>query len=248
MTDQRCGDDSSAGSGPSRFRGYAKSRLTLTGIRAAAIFPDEWCTAAPTSKDPLYRLIAGVDAKGSTGLTNPEKGLLREIMYPLVHHALARIGLDERHRVSILDRGDGVLILIPPYDHVPKTRLLDTFLPVLRRGLLDHGSRNPHQSFRLRAMVHAGEVHYHNDGWYGNDLDVGCRLLDATELKQILQRTTSSLAYAVSGHIYSSIVCHGYRGIDKEQFHRITVATAAGPHEGWVHIPPGHDGHVSMAS
>ena len=39
---------------------------------------------------------------------------------------------------------------------------------------------------RLRAVIHAGEVHYDGKGFFGEDLDVAFRLLDAPRFKAYL--------------------------------------------------------------
>jgi hypothetical protein len=46
------------------------------------------------------------------------------------------------------------------------------------------------------------------------------------------------LILVISGDIYSSIVRHGYDGIDQHAFHPLVRVQVAGKrHPGWIHIP-----------
>jgi len=48
------------------------------------------------------------------------------------------------------------------------------------------------------------------------------------------------LILVISGDIYSSVVRHGYDGIDHEAFHSLVRVQVAGKrYPGWIHIP-GH--------
>jgi hypothetical protein len=191
------------------------------------------------SKDPLSRLIVAVDVQRSTALMNPEKIRVRETIFHMLAQSLKRSGIDKLDRVATIDRGDGFLLLIPPVDHVPKTRLLDTLIPSLHDELARHNSQYTGQAFRMRAVVHAGEVHRHRQGWCGTDIDIACRLLDSPALKDILWRTRAPMVHIVSDYIYSSIIRHEYDGIDKGAFRiPVWVSTSDAQHRGWIHIPP----------
>ncbi|HET9142088.1 hypothetical protein [Actinophytocola sp.] len=187
---------------------------------------------------PLHRTIVVVDIEGSTTRTNPAKAWLRQAMYSLLEQALEATGIVERHRDRMVDRGDGVLLPIHPVDDVPKTLLLTTFIPRLSELVAEHNGLRPEHSFRLRAAVHAGEIHYDNRGPFGEAIDVVCRLVDAPELKDRLRKTDAVLVLAVSDDMYRSVIRHGYDGIDDRAFEpsvRFTVGEQR--HRGWVHVP-----------
>ncbi len=179
-----------------------------------------------------------VDIEASTARTNPDKIMLRTALYRLFEAALHAGRITRRHRDPLIDRGDGILTLIHPADHTPKTLLLNTVIPTLSRLLTQHNSHHPGQSLRLRAVVHAGEVHYDRRGSFGEALDITFRLLDAPELKAALRRSSTPLALVVSDLIYQSIVRHGYDRIDQHAFHPLVqVETVRQDHRGWVHLP-----------
>jgi hypothetical protein len=245
---------------------------------------------------PVYRSILAVDIEGSTKRTNPVKGELREQLYQLMESALATAGIDSQYHDPFTDRGDGILILLPPADELPRPLLLSRLIPALTSLLAAHNSdisppgvdqhfkdlleasslgtpaarrirgstnadvvedvrrrrleRNPLQSppiepvpfqpriLRVRAAIHAGKVHDDGRGFYGDDLDVAFRLLDAPELKKRLRSTGAPLALVASDDIYQTIIQHGYDGIDAEEFLPfVTVNVGGTRRKGWVHLP-----------
>jgi class 3 adenylate cyclase len=188
---------------------------------------------------PHHRTIVAVDIEGSTTRTNPAKGRLRHTMYDLFEAALHASGIVDDHRDALIDRGDGVLALIHPVDEAPKTLLLDTFVPTLSRLLAEHNGRSPLQQLRMRAAVHAGEVHYDRQGCFGEALDITFRLLDSPEVKGRLSQTEAPLVLVVSDDIYRSVVRHCYEGIDCGAFQPLVRVRVAGQQQrGWVCVLP----------
>ncbi len=189
--------------------------------------------------DPVHRLILAVDVEGSTQRLNPDKGELRRIMYALLDRALRATGIGYKHLEPLNDRGDGVLILIRPHDDVPKTLPLRLLIPKLAALLVEHNATvdRPNLRLRLRVVFHAGEIH--NDGWgfFGEDLDVAFRLLDAPGVKKALRNApTSPLALVVSEEIHSAIVRQGY--VDGGPYEQsVSVRVAERRLRGWVNIP-----------
>jgi class 3 adenylate cyclase len=167
--------------------------------------------------------MIGIDAEGSTRLTDPAKGYLRETMYALFEQSLYAGGLTAPYRDAFLDRGDGVLALVHPVDQAPKTRLLDTVVPTLGALLAEHNRRHPVRRFRLRTVVHAGEVTFDDNGCFGEALDVAFRLLNANPVKRILSGTDAPMVLVVSDEMHRSVVRHGYDGIDPKAFSRLLL-------------------------
>jgi hypothetical protein len=190
-----------------------------------------------------YRAIIALDIEGSTSRPDPVKAGLRTILYELFDAALRSAGIYPRHRDRFIDRGDGLLALICPVDQAPKALLLNSVIPAFTRLLSAYNASLPPQScpqrqVRVRAVCHAGEVHYDLDGCYGEALDIAFRLLDAPAVKQALKAACEPLVLVVSGDIYRSVVYHGYDGIDRGAFHRLVNRQVAGNrYLGWVQIP-----------
>jgi hypothetical protein len=191
---------------------------------------------------PVHRSILAVDIEGSTHRTNPIKEELREQVYQLVVGALCRAGIESEHHDPFTDRGDGVLVLLRPTDEVPKPLLLSRLIPALADLLVEHNSGispdDQPRILRLRAVIHAGEVHYDGKGFFGEDLDVAFRLLDAPRFKALLRGGAAPLAVVASDYIYQSIIRHGYDGIDGEAFlPLVNVTVGFQRRRGWVHLP-----------
>lgn len=187
---------------------------------------------------PCHRAILAVDIEGSTTKTNPAKGQLRQAMYDLLDRALQAGGISERHRDPPIDRGDGALTLVHPVDQAPKTLLLSRVIPAFAALLLDHNRSQTGQQFRLRAAIHAGEVHYDSRGCFGESLDITFRLLDAPRVKATLRHSQAPLVLVISDEIYRSVVRHGYEGIDHRDFEPLIGPKVADQRlRGWLHIP-----------
>jgi hypothetical protein len=148
-------------------------------------------------------------------------------------------GITAGHLEPHTDRGDGVLILIRPHDEVPKTLVLGRLLPILSALLTEHNASatRPELRLRLRAVVHAGEIHGDDRGFYGDDIDTACRLLDSPKLRMALREAiTSPLVLAVSEEIFTGIIQQGYLDAGPYQpLGRIRVGNRN--RRGWVHVP-----------
>jgi class 3 adenylate cyclase len=191
---------------------------------------------------PVHRSILAVDIEDSTRRTNTVKEELRQQVYRLMIEALAVAGIDDHYYDPFTDRGDGVLVLLHPVDEFPKPLLLSCLIPALASLLAAYNDGIPlaerPRVLRLRAVFHAGEVHYDGKGFFGEDLDVAFRLLDAPRFKAHLRGATVPLALVASDYIYQSIIRHGYAGIDDgEFFPLVTVNVGNLRRKGWVHLP-----------
>lgn len=195
---------------------------------------------------PVHRSILAVDIEKSTSplRTNPVKEILRREVYRVLDEAMAHAGIHDRHLDPFEDRGDGVLALIHPADEVPKTLLLGALVPEVVRLLREYnGGLLPREragglGLRLRVAVHAGEVHFDGKGFFGEEVDVACRLLDAPRFKKCLSETTAPLGLVVSEDIYWAIVRHDYAGIQGADFHPLVRLKVAGrSRRGYVNIP-----------
>ncbi|QKG26871.1 LigA protein [Actinomadura verrucosospora] len=197
------------------------------------------------SGNPVHRSILAVDLENSTGAlrTNPIKEELRSQIYGQVKRAMASAGIEERWCDPFEDRGDGVLALFHPVDELPKTYLLSRLVPSLARQLADYNesisaAERPGRCMRLRAVVHAGEIHRDENGPFGEAIDLACRLLDAPTLKKCLRASSAPLVLAVSEDIYWGIVKHGYDGISPSAYRPdLRVSVASRRRRGFVHVP-----------
>ena len=205
----------------------------MTSPAAAIAFLD-----GQRSAGPLHRSIVAVDLEGSTQRTDLVKGELRRVMYDLLAHSLEAVAIAGDRVERLIDRGDGVLVLIRPHDDVPKTVLLDRLIPLLAIRLAEYNARavQPTLRIRLRVVVHAGDVHDDGRGFYGEAIDVAIRLLDSQPVKKALKQAVGPLVLVVSEEIYSGIVRHGYVPADS-YVPLVRVSVGGRRLRGWVHIP-----------
>jgi len=192
---------------------------------------------------PRHRAIVALDIEQSTYRPDQVKAELRRTTYDLFDQALCSAGIGRRHRDRFIDRGDGLLALIHPVDQAPKALLLNRAIPTFSKLLGDYNAAvlhadPPHRQLRIRAVVHAGEVHYDTNGCFGEALDIAFRLLDAPSVKKALRTATSPLTLVISADIYRTIVRHGYDGIDQHAFRPLVrVHVAGNRYMGWIHLP-----------
>jgi hypothetical protein len=187
---------------------------------------------------PVHRSILAVDLEGSTQRTDLVKGEVRRVMYDLLAHSLEAVGITGNRLERLIDRGDGVLVLIRPHDQVPKTVLLGRLVPLLATLLAEYNARalQPALCMRLRVVIHAGEIHEDGRGFYGEAIDIAIRLLDAPAVKRTLKQSAGPLVLVVSDEIYYKIVRHGYVPADA-YLPLVRVQVANRWQRGWVHIP-----------
>jgi len=187
---------------------------------------------------PVHRSIMAVDLEGSTQRTDLVKGELRRVMYELLARSLEAVGITGNRLERLIDRGDGVLVLIRPHDDVPKTVILGRLIPLLAALLTEYNARANQSALRmrLRVVVHAGEVREDGRGFYGEAIDVAIRLLDSRPVKRALKQTAAPLVLVVSHEIYSGIVCHGQLAAET-YLPLVRVSVGSRRQRGWVHIP-----------
>jgi hypothetical protein len=191
---------------------------------------------------PVGRNILVLDIEGSSQRTNPVKGELRDDVYQIVDDAFDEVGIDCQDCDRIIDRGDGLMVLLRPTDDFPKPFLLSRLMPALGRLLVSRNNcispAEKTRIMRLRAVVHTGDVHFDGNGPYGEDLDLACRLLDAPRFKAYLKTAQEPLAVVASDIIYQSIIRHGYDGLDGKEFNQlVNVTVGQQRRKGWVQLP-----------
>jgi hypothetical protein len=188
---------------------------------------------------PVHRVLLVVDVENSTFRRDPVKAQLRQVLYRILDEALHTSGISPPYCDSLVDRGDGALVLIRPADHIPKSNLFTNLIPTLDHLVDKHNDDCPRLALRLRIAVHAGEIHHDEQGPFGEAIDLTCRLLDSPELKAALKQTSSSTVLAVSEHLYDVIIKHEYDGIDAARYSpHLRVDIAGASRQGWLCTEP----------
>ncbi len=215
------------------FAEYA-ALVPTSGITVLVILSYVRAKRAPAA-GLVHRALFVVDIENSTARRDPVKARLRGVLYQLLDEALRTSRIAPGDRDRLVDRGDGVLVLIKPADHIPKSNLFTVLVPTLERLVEQHNRNSPELALRLRMAVHAGEVHHDEHGPFGEAIDLTCRLLDSPELKAALGSASSSTVLAVSHHLYEAIIRHQYDGIDATGYSPLIHVELVGKaRQGWL--------------
>ena len=154
----------------------------------------------------VHRAIVCVDVEryADPRRTNLDQVTVRGAVHRSLRAAFARSGIrwNKCHRE---DRGDGVLVLVPP--EVPKNLLVARVPHELAATLAAHnGAHDPKTRIRLRMVVHAGEIVKDAHGVAGTALNVAFRLLEAEPLKRALRGSAGMLAVIASQWFYEEVI------------------------------------------
>ena len=162
------------------------------------------------ANEAVHRTILVFDIEQSNHpmRTNRDRVVIHEAMYAVVRTVLGRAKYYHE------DRGDGVLVLVPP--EVPKGRLVSNLLARLEAALTRHNTAMDRQNatraaatqVRLRVAVHAGEVTFDGHGVVGAAVDHTFRLADAPPLKSALAASTGVCALITSAWFFDEVVRH----------------------------------------
>lgn len=192
---------------------------------------------AGTPDYPIHRSIVTIDVEG---FSDPHRDgsarlAVRDGLYRILEESFDVAGVPwaSCHRE---DRGDGVIVLVPA--SIPKVLLLDPLVDCLSAALSARNRRvELAERFRLRYVVHAGEISRDGHGFAGADLVTACRMLDADELREALRQSRGDLVVAVSDLIYDGIVRHGFRDIDPVEYHPVHVRVKKTGIHMWIRVP-----------
>jgi hypothetical protein len=139
------------------------------------------------------------------------------------------------------DRGDGVIILVPP--EFPPGRVIALFPAYLAAGLRRHNkTASEPAEIRLRVAMHTGVVLFDAKGFYGDAVIHVCRLLDAPVFKDALATSTDDLGLLVSDYLYNTVIRHGHDLINPELYHALNVTSKETQCRAWIHFPAGSAG------
>ncbi|MEY9933415.1 hypothetical protein ABH926_008070 [Catenulispora sp. GP43] len=185
---------------------------------------------------PTHRSIVVVDVVSFTrpDRDNVDQLAIRAALYETLRDAFEDSGIPWRQTVRE-DRGDGVLIFVSA--EVSKVLLLGR-MPARLAELLERGNakRSARQRFRLRVVVHAGEVHHDAHGYAGYDVNLAFRLVDARPLREALEHSAASVGLIVSEGVHDGVLRHGYGGLDAAAFERVRVQVKSADVPGWIQL------------
>jgi tetratricopeptide (TPR) repeat protein len=156
----------------------------------------------------VHRTILAVDIErfGDPARSNRDRLRMRDVLYRTLAESFAGAGI-VWSACDHEDRGDGVLVVIPPT--VAKSILVESLPALLEVRLLAHNSSaGSTQRIRLRMALHAGEVLHDDHGVVGTAVNHAFRLLDAPSFRSSLAASDGVLAVITSSWFYEEVVWH----------------------------------------
>ena len=155
-------------------------------------------------------VVFDVESFGDPRRTDRHQLTVREGLYRSVGEAFQRAELPwtpDTHE----DRGDGILIVLPP--EVPKSLLVELLPSALVAELTAHNrTHREEERIRLRMSLHAGEVLYDPHGVTGEAVNWAFRLVDAEPLKTALARSPGVLVIIASSWFFDQVIRHAAPG------------------------------------
>jgi hypothetical protein len=183
---------------------------------------------------PVPMTILVVDAEAFGRLRNPQQLDARRHLYALLRDSFdAAAPLWSRCQHE--DRGDGALVLAS--SDIPRPVVLQCVLGELASRLAAAARDPARPRLRLRAALHAGEVHADEHGVAGADVNFTFRLAECEPLRRLLRETSGDCALIVSDALYQGTVRHEYDAIPASEFWPVPVSTKEGQAAGWLAAP-----------
>jgi len=167
--------------------------------------------AARLTEKPRDVTFVALDIAGFGRRTSHEQAKLRQRLFSAASLLKHRLGSPLSY--GVLDRGDGVLVLLAAATET--LRVLRVALPAGASRISADNRANGGDKMVLRCALHKGQAQRDRWGWVGSDVNIVFRLLDSRALRiQLDQRDhRSPMTVALSEAIY-----HDARtGIDDEQ-------------------------------
>jgi tetratricopeptide (TPR) repeat protein len=153
----------------------------------------------------VHRAIVAFDVEGFSSRTDLHQGAARRNLYESLQQGFTEAGIPWDACDTSQDRGDGVLVLVPPdIDHVCLVdQLPHRLAAAVRRNNAIYAAE---AHIRLRMAVHAGRIDFDDQGIVGHTVNLVCRMLDAPVLKAVLAASRGVFSLMVSDWFFRQIV------------------------------------------
>jgi hypothetical protein len=197
-------------------------------------------TLARPATLPVEGQLCTVFAVDIVGFTRPERDddirlYLHQQLYEYLRAAFDDAGLPWAE-CFCEDRGDGVLMVIPP--EISVKGLIDP-LPEKLRGLIrrhNHVSSSAAQ-MQLRAAVTIGPLEHDGYGFVGTDVNFAFRMLASRPLKRMLAASRAELGLVISDYVYRALVCRYPSRVRPGAFQPVRFQAKNARARAWTYLP-----------
>jgi CRP-like cAMP-binding protein len=175
-------------------------------------------------------LLSDVVDFGSPDRNDEDRRIIRDALY-----SMTRMMLHSVPGARPEDRGDGLLIVMPP--NVPTAQVIT----LLRKELgpaLDLHNRTHRESARiqLRVAVNVGPVTTDTLGVSGEAIIIAARLVEAPIFKAAISKSAASLGVIVSPFVYETSVRHSLNPIDLMDYSEIQIEVKGYAAAAWMKL------------
>jgi len=133
------------------------------------------------------------------------------------------------------DRGDGMLIIVPP--GVPTSAVLECLTQNLPVCLHEHNQQNdPAGRIQLRVAVDVGPVVTDHVGVSGNPIILAARMLEAPALKRAITAAQSPLAVIASAFVFNTAVSSGDESLAANDYTPVQVRVKETRVSAWLRL------------
>lgn len=134
------------------------------------------------------------------------------------------------------DRGDGALLVVRP--SVDTATLLTSLADRLTTHVRQHNEVSVETArMRLRVAVHVGFVRSDGNGLVGTAVNLAFRILEAVQLKELVQRNGADLALIASERVYDDVIQHGFGLVNRADYRPIEVRVKETVTQAWIRVP-----------
>lgn len=177
----------------------------------------------------------------SPARTDVDRQIIRQALYQILESAFADANIS-RDSCHWEDRGDGVMIILPPAEAT--ATLIYPLAQHLAARLEEHNAAvGEAQRIQLRVAVDVGPVHSDDRGVNGTAIISAARLLEVAEFKALLIDQGASLGLIVSEFVHSSVVVQGHASIDPSDYRPVRAQVKEYDVRAWMYVcPPGTAG------
>jgi CRP-like cAMP-binding protein/tetratricopeptide (TPR) repeat protein len=185
-------------------------------------------------------LMTDVAGFGAAHRDDGDRRAIRRVLYELLPAAFDEAGL-HWDRCYHEDRGDGVLVIIPP--SIATSAVVHPLLALLAAKLRRYNRRaSAPVRIQLRAAIEVGPVVPDAEGLSGLSIIRTARMLDATLLKNMLAQAGADLAVIVSTYVYDTVIRHRPGDVDPATYQRVVVEEKESQIAAWVWLTGGITG------
>ncbi len=183
--------------------------------------------------------------------SDADRQTIRVALYEIMWSALEMAGVP-REACFSADRGDGVLIVVPPT--IATLRVVDPLIPELADRLWRYNHRaSAAARIQLRVALHAGPVGMDAGELTGRATAVAGRILDAPLLRERLVAEQADLIFATSDYVYDHVIRNRAGRVGYASFEPVEVQARESRISAWIHLagpkaPPSQRAGLELTS